>query len=268
MEPSHDHVVTDALVISLLPTVNGLAAQIHRHCPQHDYQDLVSAGICGLMEAVRRFKPGQEHSLERYAFARIRGAMIDSIRAEDPASRGSRQQAREIEEAIRRLSIIFGRGPTEIEVASYLNLPLGRYQAQLAQLWQLRNIYLDPAQDVSFLPIAQRSPYPNGMNPHECYERKEVTQILVRYISGLPAREQTVIKLYYYEELTLKEIGARLGITESYASKIHARALLLLKAAAQQNLKADAMGHPGKRPKRDGKKSVFRRKCSEFRAAS
>ncbi len=218
-----------------LPLVRKLAQQIHGKLPKGitEVDDLISAGIFGLLEAVKRYEPSRQNSFETFAYTRIRGAIIDSLRADGSGSRTLRQRAKMVEQTVNQLSKSFGRIPTEAEVANSLGMMLPQYRVLVLEILSLQMVSLDssvtrskesPGMLIDHIPDSSLA------TPLALLEKKETNAHLVRAIESLPEREKRVISLYYFREMTLKEIGAELGVMESYVSKIRARAILQLNA--------------------------------------
>jgi RNA polymerase sigma factor for flagellar operon FliA len=233
----------ERLLLDNLPEVRYIARRIHDRLPSHvSFEDLVHAGILGLIDAVDKFDPTKNVQLKSYARFRIRGAILDSLRQMDWSPRNLRRQARRIEEARRDLAAQLGRAPTEPEMAAHLEMPLGEFQHLLGDLRGL---------DLSSL---QGPPEEGGIedtvnivasrpedDPFQQTFRSEVRVLLAQAIDELGERERQVLALYYLEELTMKEVGAILSIGESRVSQIHTAALIALRSAMQGRLG----GRPG-----------------------
>jgi RNA polymerase sigma factor FliA len=190
--------------------------------------DLVQAGMLGLLEAARNFDPGQGASFETYAGIRIRGAMLDEARRHDWAPRSLHRRQREVAEVIRELEIEAGREPTDAEVSGRLGISLDEYHRILADASSQRLFSLEE------LPAAADT-ISEGLGgaasgPLEQLEASAFRTALAEAIEALPERERLVMGLYYDEELNLREVGAVLGVSESRVCQIHGQALLRLKA--------------------------------------
>ena len=215
-----------------LSEVRYIARRIHDRLPSHvPFDDLVHAGILGLIDAVDKFNPARNVQLKSYARFRIRGAILDSLRQMDWSPRNLRRQARRIEEARRELAIELGRAPTETETAARLGMQLTEFQQLLGDLRGLDLGSLQGAQDDGGSeeetgPIAQRT----EEDPFQLTFRTEMRVLLVEAISELDEKEQQVLGLYYLEELTMKEVGVILDIGESRVSQIHSAALIRLRS--------------------------------------
>ncbi len=225
----------ESQITAHLPLVRKLAQQIHGKLPKGitEVDDLMSAGIFGLLEAVKRYEPSRQNSFETFAYTRIRGAIIDSLRADGSGSRTLRQRAKTVEQTVDQLSKSFGRSPTEAEVASSLGMTLPQYRVLVMEILSIQIVSLDSgvtrSKDSPGM-LIDRIPDSSVVTPLALLEKKETNAQLVRAIESLPEREKRVVSLYYFREMTLKEIGAELGVMESYVSKIRARAILRLNA--------------------------------------
>jgi RNA polymerase sigma factor FliA len=225
-------------ILSSLPLVKSLAQRIQDRLPRHvEIGDLVSAGVYGLIEAANRFDPNQGTSFSTFAFNRIRGAIIDSLRCEDLVSQDLRRKGQRIEETIHRLTVQFGRRPTEKEVADTLNVPLKKYQAMVHQLWMVDIESVDVEIDNGASETSDERdllinliPDQSCINQHTYAETRELVDHVRRAMVKLPANQRAVLSSYYYREMSMSQIGSELGVQESCVSKTHAKALLNLKA--------------------------------------
>lgn len=230
-----DRQVRDQLIVLYSPLVKYVAARVAVGLPQHvDSADLVSYGIIGLIDAIDRFDPERKVKFETYAIPRIRGAIIDELRAIDWVPRSVRAKARALEQAYATLEGTLLRTPTDAEVAAQLGISEKELQDILRQLSFVGVAALDEVFAVggergqrSTLgdTIADSTPGPAAM-----FDVKESKEILAQAIKHLGDRERTVLSLYYYEGLTLAEIGEILGVTESRVCQIHTKAVLQLRA--------------------------------------
>jgi RNA polymerase sigma factor for flagellar operon FliA len=222
----------ERMMIEHLPTVRYLARRIHERLPQHvDLEDLISAGVLGLIDAFRKFDPEKKVQFRSYAQFRIRGAILDSLRTLDWSPRDLRRKGRAIEEAIRTLTSRFGRAPLEPEVAAELVMDLGEYQQLLGELkgLEIGTLHLERSEDSGEEELAYIPNDPEDDPLFRCL-KGEMQQRLAGAIDELPERERLVMTLYYYEEMTMKEIGLTLGVVESRVSQIHASAVLHLRS--------------------------------------
>jgi RNA polymerase sigma factor FliA len=223
----------ERLLLEHLPIVRFLARRIHERLPQHvEMEDLVSAGVVGLMDAFTKFDPQKKVQFRSYAQFRIRGAILDSLRTLDWSPRELRRKGRAVEEAVRSLTARLGRAPGETEIASELNVSLDQYQALLGDLkgLEIGTLHTEHNEDSGEEELAYVPGQPED-DPLFCCLRGELKERLADAIEGLAERERLVMTLYYYEELTMREIGLALGVVESRISQIHASAVVHLRAA-------------------------------------
>jgi RNA polymerase sigma factor for flagellar operon FliA len=243
----------EQLMIEHLPTVRYLARRIHERLPQHgDMDDRVSAGVLGLIDAFRKFDPEKKVQFRSYAQFRIRGAILDSLRTLDWSPRDLRRKGRAIEEAIRTLTARAGRAPSEPEIAAELGMELGEYQQLLGELkgLEIGTLHVEHSEDSGEEEIAYVPNRPED-DPLFCCLKGEMRSRLASAIDRLPERERLVMTLYYYEEMTMKEIGLTLSVVESRVSQIHASAILHLRSL---------LGSLAQKPEsRSAKKSSSRR---------
>jgi RNA polymerase sigma factor FliA len=231
------------LLAEHLPEVCYIARRIHDRLPvQIPLEDLVHAGVVGLIEAVDRFDPSKKVQLGTYAKFRIRGAILDSLRAVDWSPRSLRKGARMLEEAHRHLSGQLGRAPSEVELAQQLSLNLPDFQRLLGELNGLNLGSLDSRGDEN-IPDDETYTYrPNGPgeDPFFLCLQGELKTLLAEAMNVLEEKERQVLALYYFEELTMREVGAALGVGESRVSQIHSLALVRLRARLQELLQSSA----------------------------
>jgi RNA polymerase sigma factor for flagellar operon FliA len=221
----------EKMLLENIPEVRYIARRLHDRLPAHvPFDDLVHAGIIGLIDAVNKFDPRKNVPLKSYARFRIRGAIIDSLRQLDWSPRNLRRQARNVEEAHRELASELGRAALEPEVAGRLGMPLEEFQHLLGELrgLDLGNLQVRSVDglDEDFDGPASRA----EDDPFQLTLRAEVRVLLDGAISQLDAKERQVLALYYLEELTMKEVGMFLNIGESRVSQIHTGALIRLRA--------------------------------------
>ncbi|RXS95784.1 FliA/WhiG family RNA polymerase sigma factor [Silvibacterium dinghuense] len=222
----------ERLMLDHMPTVRFLARRIHERLPQHvEMEDLVSAGVLGLMDALQKFDPNKKVQFRSYAQFRIRGAILDSLRTLDWSPRDLRRKGRAVEEAIRALTTRMGRSPSENEVAAELQMELGEYQQLLGELkgLEIGTLHAERSEDSGEEELAYIPNRPEDDPLFRCL-RGELKSRLAEAIDQLPERERLVMTLYYYEEMTMKEIGLTLGVVESRVSQIHASAVLHLRS--------------------------------------
>jgi RNA polymerase sigma factor for flagellar operon FliA len=222
-------------LIELLPQVRYIARRVHDRLPSHvPFDDLFQAGVLGLMDAFRKFDPGKKVQIESYMKFRIRGAIMDELRSLDWSPRELRRKARQMEEADQRLRARLGRIPAVNELAGEMHLSLSRLHSLLGEL---RGLELSSLQDIALTSedgtekdYASRVAAPESSSPLFCSSKEEERGKLAAAIRLLPERERLVLTLYYFEELTMKEIGEVLSVGESRVSQIHSLALVRLRA--------------------------------------
>jgi RNA polymerase sigma factor FliA len=219
-------------MVDHLPIVRIIAWRIHDRLPQQvPIEDLYSAGILRLLDAFGRFDPSKQVLFRTYAQHRIPGAILDSLRALDWSPRGLRGKGRAVEQAIQLLTAQLHRSPTEMEIAQKLNIPLVVYQQLLGELNGLEIDTLDSERSTD--PDEEELIYVTARpedDPLFRYLDQEMWDRLAKAINDLPERERLIMTLYYYEEVTMKEIGLIIGIAESRVSQMHASALVHLRA--------------------------------------
>jgi RNA polymerase sigma factor for flagellar operon FliA len=232
---THDRAVRDRLILTYAPLVKFVAGRLGASLPAHvDEQDLVSYGLLGLIGAIERFDPDREIKFETYAIARIKGAIIDELRSLDWVPRSVRTRAREIERAIAELERTLLRAPTDEEIATKVGITERELEDSLAEIGRSSMAALDeiwtPSTGGDQIALIDTIEDTSGPDPEFSLEQTEMREALGEAIARLPEREKLVVTLYYYEELTLREIGEVLGVTESRVSQLHTKAVLRLKA--------------------------------------
>jgi RNA polymerase sigma factor for flagellar operon FliA len=223
----------DALLLEHLPTVRYLARRIHERLPQHvELDDLISAGVVGLIDAFSKFDHTKKVQFKSYAQFRIRGAILDSLRTLDWSPRELRRKGRAVEEAIRAVTHRIGRAAGEQEIAAEMGLDLVEYQQLLGELkgLEIGSLHMERTEDSGDEELAYIPGAPDEDPLFRCLQG-EMKQRLIDAIEELPEKERMVLTLYYYEELTMKEIGLTLGVVESRVSQIHSSAVLRLRTA-------------------------------------
>jgi RNA polymerase sigma factor for flagellar operon FliA len=232
----------ERLLAENLPEVRYIARRIHDRLPSHvNFDDLVHAGILGLIDAVDKFDPGKNVQLKSYAGFRIRGAILDSLRQLDWSPRHLRRQARRIEEVNRELSAVLGRNPTEPEIAEKLGMSLERFQQQLGELRGLDLGSLQAQADDHGGEVALTATVAQQEeDPFQLAARSEMRGFLAEGIEQLDEKERQVLGLYYLEELTMKEVGILMDVGESRISQIHTAALMRLRSWLTARINAGA----------------------------
>jgi len=228
----------DARLLELLPQVRYVARRIHSRLPGHvPFEDLVQAGVLGLLDALRKFDPRRKVQLESYMKFRIRGAILDELRSLDWSPRELRRRARRLEEAEHQLRTRLGREATEPELAEALGVSLAQFHRLV---WELRGLEVGSLQEAAMATDdgveqdqASRLAAPDRLSPMALCAGSERRERLEEAVGRLPEKERLVLTLYYYEELTMKEVGEVLAVGESRVSQIHSMALQRLRACLE-----------------------------------
>jgi len=234
--PSRKDARRDQIILDHLPLVKAIAVRVHENLPVHvDVDDLVHAGILGLFDAVNKYDSTKQVAFSAYAKHRIKGAILDSLRQLDWASRDLRRRHKQVEAATRDLTASLQRMPTESEVAEKLGFQQERWHQIMLDL---RNVGLVSAStrgaDGDDLPPPDFPGDPDS-RPDSMCAREQLRSVLSQAMRGLPERYQKVVVMYYSNEMTMKEIGGHLGINESRVSQIHKTALAKMAVALQSN---------------------------------
>jgi RNA polymerase sigma factor FliA len=231
-----DEQAREGLVVAYAPLVKYVAGRLASGLPAHvDEADLISYGLGGLINAIERFDLGRDVKFETYAITRIKGAIIDELRSLDWVPRSVRQRARDIERANAKLEHRLHRAPNDEEMAQELGMTVDEFQdallqisnstiAALDELWTVNDSSGD---QVSLLDTITDDSAPD---PASLVDATDLKDRVADAIARLPEREKLVIALYYYENLTLREIGEVLGVTESRVSQLHTKAILRLRS--------------------------------------
>ena len=244
---TRDPELRDQLVERNLVLVKYAAARVAGRLPGHfRLDDLYSAGLVGFLAAIEDFDPDRNVEFGAYASQRIRGAIIDELRRLDVVPRRVRRLAREAAHAIGVLTQRLGRQPYEEEIAAEMKIDVSVYQRLLTEGVTLLSLDADVGGEHSAAPVDAIED-PSVPDPFVTLEGKERRAVLARFLEKLPEREQQVLALYYHEELTMHEVGAILGITESRVSQIHSSAILRLQAVVRREQTASTGGARGGR---------------------
>jgi len=231
----------ERLLMENLPQVQYIARRIHERLPaQVPLEDLISAGVVGLIEALDRFDPNKNVQLKSFAKFRIRGAILDSLRDMDWGSRNLRRQGRRIEEAILKLKGELNRSPSEAEIAAELQMDLDEFLHLLGELRGLSLGSIDevgPDEKPGAEDLAEYRP--DGVkDPFFLCLQSEMKTLISDAVGDLEEKERQVLALYYFDELTMKEVGLVLGVSESRVSQIHSMALLQIRAKLRERTEA------------------------------
>lgn len=231
--PSHDWENSNATIVKLLPLVKRVALQLRSHLPSHvELDDLISEGTVGLIDAVRKFDAARGVTIESYARYRIRGAILDSLREQDHASRDMRRRIRKIESTCQDLERRLGRPASDQEMADAMGMDLDEWYQRVAELQLLgfegAGSRLSP--DVGKRVNEEDLPAPPDGDPFALCYRREQRDLLSSALACLTERERSIMTLYYKDALTMKQIGERLGIDESRVSQLHSGATARLRS--------------------------------------
>jgi RNA polymerase sigma factor FliA len=237
-----ERALRDRLILTYAPLVKYVAGRLGSGLPAHvEEGDLVSYGLLGLIGAIERFDPTRDIKFETYAIARIKGSIIDELRSMDWVPRSVRARARDIERAIADLEARLTRAPTDEEIADKLGITEEEFQGSLMEISRssiaaLDELWASPGSSGDAVALIDTIEDPQAAEPQMAMAHTELREALGDAISRLPEREKLVVTLYYYEELTLREIGEVLGVTESRVSQLHTKAILRLKARLASSL--------------------------------
>ncbi|MDX8389999.1 MAG: FliA/WhiG family RNA polymerase sigma factor [Mariprofundaceae bacterium] len=224
----------ERLLETYLPTIRYHAEQLLRRVPDSiEVDDLIDSGVLGLLDAARRFDPDRETQFKTFISYRVRGAMIDYLRAFDWMPRGLRDSSKEMQQALLDLAQKYGRPAEEDEVASHLGVSLQNYRSRLDQVRGMAVVYFDDISlfvkdedELSFLDTISGDA---DKTPENQATMLQFVKHLGVAIDQLPARERVLLTLYYYEELTMKEVALVLGLTESRVSQLHSQMVIRLR---------------------------------------
>ena len=229
----------ERLVVAYSPLVKYVASRMASGLPSHvDEGDLISYGLIGLIGAIERYEPDREVKFETFAVARIKGAIIDELRSLDWVPRSVRAKARQVEKAHVALENQLQRAPSEEEVAAKLDVDVEEYRTYLLEIANSSVLALDDLwtlgdPDGGQVSLLDTIRDPAAVDPQAEIDSAEIKDRLAGAIESLPERERLVVALYYYESLTLREIGEVLGVTESRVSQLHTKAVISLRARLQ-----------------------------------
>ena len=230
-----DPLIRESFIKQYAPLVKYVAGKVAATMPHSvDFDDLVGFGVFGLIDAIDKFDPDKNVKFKTYAVTRIRGAIFDELRSIDWVPRSVRQKSKEIEEAIVETEAKLGRPATDSEIAGSMGLTDSEFAKTMLKvsgtsILSLSDVWYT-ADDSDKVSIGDSIESPSSLNPDAIIEREEIKRVIVQSIQELPDKEKKVLVLYYYEDLTLKEIGKVLEVTESRISQLHTKAILRLRA--------------------------------------
>jgi RNA polymerase sigma factor FliA len=242
-----DQQARERLVLAYSPLVKYVAGRMSSGLPAHvEEADLISYGLLGLISAIERFDLEREIRFETFAVTRIKGSIIDELRSLDWVPRSVRAKAREIEQANAKLENKLQRAPTDAEMSDALGVTQDEFQESLVKIANSSVVALDELWTVSDssgdqVSLLDTIPDPHAADPARELDLTDMKDSLADAIARLPEREKLVIALYYYENLTLREIGEVLGVTESRVSQLHTKAVLRLKSKLQGDTLTEAV---------------------------
>ena len=224
----------DGLILQYAPLIKFVANRLAIRLPPHiEVDDLFSSGVLGLMDAIEKYDPSREAKFKTYAEFRIRGAMLDELRSLDWVPRSVRERTTRLESAFSRVEQKLGRSATDEEVAEFMDLDMGEFQDLLSRSGGISLLSLDEV----FSATGEgegRSLFDQlaGLEeeePQAMHALEEMKRVVGEYIDQLPVRERLILSLYYHEEMTMKEIGETIGVTESRVSQLHSKAIARIK---------------------------------------
>jgi RNA polymerase sigma factor for flagellar operon FliA len=232
---NRDPKIRDAFIRQYSPLVKYVAGKVAVGMPHNvEFDDLVGFGVFGLLDAIDKFDPDKNVKFKTYAVTRIRGAIFDELRSIDWVPRSVRQKTREVEDAIGSLEAQLGRTATDQEIASFMGMDEAEY---LKTIMKISGTSIISLNDLWFsgdehdkVSIGDSIESPSSLNPDVMVEKDEIRRVIVEAINSLPEKEKKILVLYYYEDLTLKEIGQVLEVTESRVSQLHTKAILRLRS--------------------------------------
>jgi RNA polymerase sigma factor for flagellar operon FliA len=228
----------NALVQQYLPLVRSTLGRLAMTLPEHvDHDDLHSAGLIGLLQALRNYDPSCGTSFETYARVRVRGAMLDELRRMDWVPRTVHEKARRIQEVISRLEQQYGRSPTEKEMARAMKISVDEYNELLDEIRPAAFVCLDAVSNCEGSEGANLYEVvagPDSDGPVEEVSRRELKKVILDRLKQLPEMQRKVLALYYGEDLHLREIAEAFGLTESRICQIHSQAILSIRSYLQR----------------------------------
>lgn len=228
----------DKLIVEYAPLIKFIAQKIALRLPSNiELDDLISSGVIGLMDAIDKYDPTRDNKFKTYAEFRIRGSILDELRAQDWVPRSVRDKAKLLDRTMVELEAALGRSPSDEEVAAKLNMSLDEFYDLVNQVRPVSVLSIDDSTTFSNVDKKSILNILEGCalnNPYNQLNMKSVKDVVTKAIEELPERQRLVLSLYYYEDLNLKEIGKVLRVTESRVSQLHAQAVSRLRAKLVQ----------------------------------
>ena len=226
----------DALILQYIYLTKYVVGRVKVSLPPtFSFEDISSYGVEGLIDAIEKFSPKMGARFETYALVRIRGNIIDKIRSQDFLPRSVRRKIKDVKEAQEELKAKFGRAATNSEIANYLGIEKEKVEQLLSDDTTITSIYEKKGSSDGDIEIIDTIQDARSLNPHEELEEKDVKKELEDALKRLPERERTIMVLYYHENMTLKEIGEAINVSESRISQLHAQAIMKLKNLLSEN---------------------------------
>lgn len=240
---THDPALREEIILRFAPLTHYVLARLGYTPPSKaDYDDLISQGLLGLIDAVDHYDPSRGVRFSTYATIRIRSRILDSLRAMDWLSRNARRRARQVQSAIFNLQSTLGRPPEEEEIAAHLGISLAELREALMQADQvILSLETESQEGEPGLSLRDILSDDHAVDPLEEVSEAELLERLKQALAELPERERLLISLYYHNELTMKEIGALLNVSESRVCQMHAKAILSLRAGLLSYAKAEVV---------------------------
>ena len=231
-----DKSLRDALILQYIYLTRYVISRVKVALPPtFSYEDISSYGIEGLIDAVEKYTPKMGARFETYALIRIRGNIIDKVRSQDFLPRSIRRKIRDVKEAQEDLKRQYGRAATDSEIANYLGIEKEKVEQLLADDTTITSIYDRKGSNDSDIELIDTIEDAHNLAPHEKLEEKDVKKELEDALKRLPERERAIMVLYYHENMTLKDIGDAINISESRVSQLHAQAIMRLKNLLSEN---------------------------------
>lgn len=229
-----DGKLRDQLIMDYAPLIRFVAQRIAARLPSNiEIDDLISAGVIGLMDAIEKYDPSRDNKFKTYAEFRIRGAILDELRSQDWVPRSIRDKAKRIDRTYAELEQRFGRAVSDSELSGALGLELGEFYDMVAKVKAVTLLSIDELSGPSHQDkksLLECLENIGSKNPFTQLKSKGIRELLVKHIEELPEKQKLVLSLYYYEDLNLKEIGRVLDVTESRVSQLHTQAVTKLRS--------------------------------------
>lgn len=231
---TRNHIIREVIAEQYAPLVKYVAAKVASGLPQNiEFDDLIGYGAFGLIDAIEKYDPGRNTKFKTYAVTRIRGAIFDNLRDEDWVPRSVRQKIKDLESVVTSMENRLGRTVEDAEIAQEMGISLDEFHDLLKRINCTSVLSLNDTghsgKDNERLSLTELLESPSSLNPDSMVERSEIRKMVFDTIMGLPEKEKKVLILYYYEDLTLKEIGQVLEVTESRVSQLHTKAIFRLR---------------------------------------